>query len=373
MAYLAVASLSATIWLYLLVGRGSFWKIWRLFSSEINPQPVRVVAVMPARDEADVIAESIHSLMRQELAGSLHVVVVDDASSDATGEIARQTGASVITGKPLQAGWTGKLWALSQGVAFAETLQPDYLLFTDADIRHGSSTVAQLVALSAARKLDLASYMVKLHCQTVPEKLLIPPFVFFFLKLYPPAWIESKKLSTAGAAGGCVLIRPAMLRAIGGLDAIRGEIIDDCSLARTVKRQGGSLWLGLTAESESIRPYGRFQEIGQMISRSAFKQLDHSGLLLAGAVAGLLVTYLAPVCLIFCGNALAASVAAASYLVMSATYLPMVRFYKLPAWYCLSLPFAALFYLGATVHSATQFWRGRGGVWKGRVQDHSAH
>jgi hopene-associated glycosyltransferase HpnB len=328
---------------------------------------------MAARDEADVIASSVTSVLKQEFAGSLHVVLVDDSSSDGTADVAlqaanalgREADLTVITGKPLAPGWTGKLWALSQGVEVAVQLEPDFLLFTDADIRHGRSCVSELVSIADEHKLDLASYMVKLHCRTLPEKLLIPPFVFFFLKLYPPAWIASDRYRTAGAAGGCVLVRPAMLRAIGGLHAIRNELIDDCALARAVKRHGGRIWLGLTDGSESIRPYRRFAEIGRMISRSAFRQLDHSVLLLAGAVAGLVMTYVAPVGLLFLGNWLAV----VCYLLMAGVYWPMVKFYKLPVWWCLSLPVAAVFYLGATVYSAAEYWRGRGGVWKGRVQD----
>jgi hopene-associated glycosyltransferase HpnB len=362
-----LAWLAFVIWLYLIFGRGRFWQVWKWTylgtSSGVGETRARVVAVVPARNEADVIAESVGSLLAQDFSGWLHVVVVDDSSSDGTGDIARQSGVTVAPGKPLERGWTGKLWALQQGVALAETLEPDYLLFTDADIRHGKRGLAQLVALAEERHLDMASYMVKLQCRTVPEKLLIPPFVFFFLMLYPPKW-------GTGAAGGCLLIRPAMLRAIGGLQAIRGEIIDDCSLAAAVRRQGGRVWLGLTPESESIRPYTTFGEILRMISRSAFRQLDHSLWMLLAAVVGLTVTYLAPVGLLFSGDTRVTGIALVTYVIMCAVYWPMIRFYRLPVWWCALLPMAASFYLGATVHSAVQYWRGKGGVWKGRVQDH---
>jgi hopene-associated glycosyltransferase HpnB len=358
-----LALLAFVIWLYLVFARGGFWQVWKWTYSGATNTRARVVAVIPARNEADVIAESVQSLLAQDFTGWLHIVVVDDASSDGTGDIARNLGVSVVSGAPLQAGWTGKLWALQQGVALAETFEPDYLLFTDADIRHGAKGLAQLVQLANERHFDLASYMVKLQCKTLPEKLLIPPFVFFFLMLYPPS------LGT-GAAGGCLLIRPAMLRAIGGLESIRGEIIDDCSLAAAVRRQGGKIWLGLTQDSQSIRPYTTFGEIGRMISRSAFRQLDHSLSMLLGAVFGLTVTYLLPVALLFSGNAKVTGIALLTYLTMCSVYWPMTRFYRLPLWWCASLPLAASFYLGATIHSAVQYWRGKGGVWKGRVQDH---
>jgi len=358
-----LAWVSLAIWLVLTLGRGWFWRISTLQASAgMQPlKPCRVVAIVPARDEADVIAESVGSLLRQEFAGELEVIVVDDNSSDGTGSLVQ--GARVIAGTPLAAGWTGKLWALQQGVAAGG--DADFFLFTDADIRHDAHSVASLVGMAQARQLDLVSHMVKLHCGKWAEKFTIPAFVFFFFKLYPPSWIASAKWKTAGAAGGCVLIRPAALAGIGGLDAIRGEVIDDCSLARAVKRSGGRLWLGLTATTNSIRPYAGLAEIGRMISRSAFRQLDHSVLMLLGSVMGLLVTYLVPPLLGVSGS----HAAIAAWALMTICYLPMVRFYGLNPLWSLCLPLTACFYLGATVHSAVSYWRGRGGVWKGRAQD----
>jgi hopene-associated glycosyltransferase HpnB len=362
---IALAALPVIIWLYLLFGRGMFWRI-----SVEPPERAgrrRVIAVIPARNEAEVIGRALHSLSPQVE----HVVVVDDASSDNTAEIARACGRNitVLSGKPLAFGWTGKLWALAQGVGRAKTLAPDYLLFTDADIEHGPGSIAALVAIAEERKLELASYMVRLACVTTAEKALIPAFVFFFLKLYPPKWIASPRAKAAGAAGGCILIRPEALDRIGGLAAIRNEVIDDCALARAIKRTGGRIWLGLTRDARSIRSYGGFAEIGRMISRTAFNQLHHSALLLAGTVLGLFVTYAAPPLLILTGRPLPMALAAIAWLLMSVAYLPMVRFYNRSALWSLTLPLIAVFYLGATLHSATQYWRGRGGAWKGRAQD----
>jgi hopene-associated glycosyltransferase HpnB len=364
---LALAALSLVIWLVLLLGRGGFWRVSKLQASAgmRSLEPCRVAAIIPARNEADVITPALTSLKNQEFNGGLQIIVVDDNSTDGTGELARRTGAGVINGLALPDGWTGKLWALQQGVTAAEPANPDFLLFTDADIRHDPHSVASLVGMAQAQNLDLVSHMVKLHCQTAAEKLMIPAFVFFFFKLYPPGWISSPKRKTAGAAGGCVLIRPEVLRRSGGLAAIRGEVIDDCSLARAVKRNGGRLWLGLTADTCSIRPYFGFRDIGKMISRSAFRQLDHSVVLLLGAVAGLVVTYLVPALLGLDRN----YVALGAWLVMTVCYLPMVRFYKLNPLWALTLPVTACVYLAATLHSALQYWRGRGGEWKGRVQD----
>jgi hopene-associated glycosyltransferase HpnB len=210
---------------------------------------------------------------------------------------------------------------------------------------------------------------VKLHCETLPEKLLIPAFVYFFFMLYPPVWIRDPRRSTAGAAGGCMLVRTETLERAGGLESIRGAVIDDCSLARVVKQHGGRLWLGLTDESHSLRQYDTFSHIERMISRTAFNQLKHSSLLLLGSVAGMIITYLAPPLLLLTHNKLTIFLGAAACAAMTVTYSRMVRYYRLNSAWALTLPLAAIFYLGATIHSAVKYWTGRGGDWKGRFQD----
>ena len=340
----------------------------------------KIVAVIPARDEAEIIGETIRTLLRQDLTSPLRIVLVDDNSSDGTSEAAetaaKEMGAghllTIIEGQPLAPGWTGKLWAVSQGVTLAETFQPDYLLLTDADIRHAPHSIRGLLTIAEKRSCDLASYMVKLATYTTAEKMLIPAFVYFFLQLYPPTWVASRRMKTAGAAGGCMLIRPEALGRIGGIAAIRHEVIDDCALAKAVKRNGGALWLGLTDAAESLRSYGGFAGVGRMISRSAFNQLRHSRLLLVLTLMGLFVTYLLGPLLLFTGRAVPMILGGAAWLLMSLSYFPMVRFYKRPVLWCISLPIVAAFYAGATMHSAWQYWRGKGGLWKGRVQDVSA-
>jgi hopene-associated glycosyltransferase HpnB len=335
------------------------------------------VVVIPARNEAALIGTAVASLARQAFAGVIHLIVVDDGSTDGTAEAAvaaaRAAGVcprfTLIRGAALPRGWTGKLWALSQGVAAAEPLAADYLLFTDADICHGPTSVASLVANADTYDRDLVSHMVKLATVAPAERLLIPAFVFFFLKLYPPAWIAAPRRQQAAAAGGCILIRPAALARIGGLQAIRSQIIDDCALARAVKHSGGRIWLELTADSRSLRSYASSAEIGAMISRTAFAQLRHSYLALAATLVGLFLTYLFPAVLLFLGDPLLACFGLAALLLMSVCYLPMVRFYGLSPLWSLCLPLIALFYTGAVIHSAVRYARGGGGQWKGRVQD----
>jgi hopene-associated glycosyltransferase HpnB len=266
-------------------------------------------------------------------------------------------------------GWTGKLWAVEQGIRQAIKLRPEFLLLTDADIVHSPENVATLVAVARAGNYDLASFMVKLHCRSLAERLLIPSFVFFFFLLYPPDWIRDPKRKTAGAAGGCMLIRPEALERAGGIASIGSEIIDDCALAKAVKRSGGYVWLGLTRDTRSDRAYGSFAEIERMIARTAFNQLGHSALLLIGAIIGMFLSYLLPLFLICSRDRTGVSLGATAWFLTTLAYFPTVRFYGLNPLWSLTLPLSAAFYMAATVHSAFKFWTGRGGEWKGRVQD----
>jgi hopene-associated glycosyltransferase HpnB len=329
-----------------------------------------VAVVIPARNEAAGIPQALESLAGQAPA---HIVVVDDASDDGTADAARRAAppglVTVIAGEPLPAGWTGKLWAVDQGVRHAARFPAEYLLLTDADIVHGSGTLAALVGRAQSGGYDMVSYMATLHCGTLAERALVPAFVYFFLALYPPAWIRDPRRRTAGAAGGCILIRRDALERIGGIASIRGELIDDCALARAVKQSGGRVWLGLSAGTRSIRRYSTFAEIERMIARTAFTQLRHSSLLLAATVAALAVTYLLPPALAIAAPPRAAALGAAAWLLMSATYFPALRFYRRSILWAPLLPAVALFYAWATVHSAIDSWRGAGGMWKGRPQD----
>ncbi len=357
----AIASLGA--WVYLFTARGGFWQI------SVPPKPSRVAidksvcVIIPARNEESVIGEAVASLLPWP------VIVVDDHSSDRTAAVATDAGAQVIQAGPLPAGWSGKLWAISEGVKHAASLAPDYFLFTDADIVHAPDNIAELVNRAEAGKLDLVSLMVKLRCCSFAETLLIPAFVFFFFMLYPPAWIARRNGRTAAAAGGCILIRPSALDRIGGIESIRGEIIDDCALARAVKHTGGAIWLGVTEETHSIRDYNTFPEIRAMISRTAFAQLHHSVLLLAGTILGMVIVYLAPPLLLFTRHPLAAIFGLAAWILMMISYAPTLRFYGRSVAWAPLLPLVALFYISATLDSALSYWTGRGGVWKDRVQD----
>ena len=357
------------ILVYLLFGRGTFWRI--TIRREPTSQIKKIIAIIPARNEAEVIGHAVASLLNQT-GVDLRVVIVDDNSMDSTAEVARQASAAaqdrviILPGSPLPVGWSGKLWAVQQGIGYAQHLHADYLLLTDADIQHLPYNVAALVAIAEAGSYDLASYMVKLECKSWAERLLIPPFVYFFLQLYPPKWIRDPRAKTAGAAGGCILIRPDALDRAGGLKSIRHEVIDDCALAREVKRSGGRLWLGLTDSAVSIRPYQSWSAIERMIARSAFNQLGHSPLLLIVAILGLLLTYVAPVALLF---APPPWLGIAALVLMIISYLPMIRYYRLSPLWTVTLPLAAVFYMVATLDSAFRYWTGRGGEWKGRSQD----
>lgn len=350
--------LCCAIWAYLLVLRARFWLV-RDESEPVGEAPARRVAVViPARDEAATIARTVRSLAAQNYGGELVIFVVDDNSADETGDIAREAGAQVVEAKPLPPGWTGKMWAVSQGLEHALALDPDFVLLTDADIEHAPENVASLVARAERDRLDLTSYMVRIENRTPAERFTIPAFVFFFFKLYPPG------PGTRGAAGGCMLVRASALRRIEGVSRIRAEVIDDCALAREIRRNGGRLWLGLTSQTRSLRSYRTLGEIAHMIARTAFTQLNYSALMLFGTVAGMSLMYLAPPAF-----ALAGSVPGAiAWLLMSIAYAPMLRFYGQSVLWAPLLPLVALFYTAATIQSAVRYWTGRGGHWKGRVQ-----
>jgi hopene-associated glycosyltransferase HpnB len=331
---------------------------------------------MPARNEATTIGRTVGGLGRQDYPGDFAIVVVDDHSEDGTAEIARhaarECGAperiSIYSAAPLPAGWTGKLWSLNEGVTHAAKKAPEFYWFTDADVAHAPETLRRLVAGAEAGKFDLASLMVLLQARTLPERALIPAFVYFFLKLYPPRWIADSKAHTAGAAGGCILLRRTALERMGGLIAIRGKVIDDCALAQAVKNSSGRIWMGLTRASFSLREYGSSSEIRDLIARTAFTQLGYSTLVFFGTLVGMLFTYIAPIGVLFAQDPGARILGVISWALMSLTFLPTVRFYRLsPLWVPL-LPLAALFYCYATCVSAVRYWLGRGGHWKGRTQ-----
>jgi len=373
-----IGALSCLTWAVLIAGWGRFWRV----STPADGLPVRpgaaprIAAVIPARNEAEVIGRVVVSLLEQDYPGPLHIFVVDDHSTDDTaGEVARATDGrddqlTILSATPLPAGWTGKMWALAQGVERAAAFSPDYFLFTDADIVHARGSVSSLVAMAQAHGLDMVSMMVKLECSSFAERALIPAFVFFFFMLYPPEWVNHRRNRTAGAAGGDIMVRAEALRKAGGIETIRNELIDDCALARAIKANG-AIWLGLTENAASIRSYDGFSGLGRMISRNAFYQLRHSVWLLLGTLLGLGITFLAPPVLVFFGG-WASLFSGLAWLEMSLSFLPMVRFYGLSPLWAMALPLVALFYAGATVHSAVQYWMGRGGEWKGRAQDTGA-
>jgi len=375
-----VAALSLCIWIVLTFFRGAFWLVNSADDDLVSlPSPEkwpRVVAVLPARNEAETIGRAVESLMSQEYAGEFSVIVIDDHSEDATARLAQEAAqaegtpgrVTVLTAAPLQPGWTGKLWALQQGIAQAERDEPAYFWFTDADIVHGPDTLRRLVERGEQQRLDLTSLMVLLKARTFPERLLIPPFLYFFLKLYPPKWIASAKSRMAGAAGGCVLLRGSALERIGGIAAIRQEVIDDCALARAVKGSGGRLWMGVTRKSVSLRSYATFGEIRDLIARTAYTQLRYSPAVLLGTVAGMVLTYVVPVAMAFSPHAAVWRLGLAAWVLMTLTFLATVRFYRLSPLWAPLLPVAAAFYSYATVVSAVRYWKGHGGQWKGRSQ-----
>jgi len=380
-----LASLSLGVWVYLTFLHGRFWRAdQRLDEVEPlrpgRPPSPKVMAVVPARNEADVIERSIGSLLGQEYAGEFEVVLVDDHSEDDTGEVARRLAAShprgdrltVIDGEPMPPGWVGKMWAVHTGVAAAARVSPDaeYLLLTDADVEHDPGNLSRLVSKAESSGLDLVSLMVRLHCKSGWERLLIPAFVYFFQKLYPFPRINDPNSRTTGAAGGCMLVRREALKRAGGIESVRSEIIDDCAIGTAIKA-GGPVWVGVTESEYSFRPYQGLHDIWAMVARSAYTQLHYSPVLLAGTAVGLVLIYLLPPLVLIGwplhGDAAAALLAAATWALMAWTFLPTLQLYRLSPLRAWALPVAGALYLCMTVDSARLHWLGSGAYWKGRA------
>ena len=378
-ASLLIAALSLAIWAYLLFARGGFWRAAERDEVSATTQWVdteaAVTAVIPARNEADVVGRAVASLLSQRPA--LDIVLVNDQSSDGTAEAAdgaaAELGASnrltVLSGRPLPPGWTGKLWALQQGIdhVLARSAPAEFLLLSDADIAYAPDSIAALVAEARASGLVLNSRMAKLCCTNPAERALIPAFIFFFQMLYPFAWVNQPARAIAAAAGGCMLLRREALLAAGGIESIRGELIDDCALARRMKPKG-PIRLMLTERVRSLRPYAGIGEIRRMVARSAYAQLRYSPLLLLGTAAGMALTYLAPPLLALFGEGAARLLGLASWAAMALAFQPVLRFYRLSPLWGAALPAIAAAYLAFTLDSAWQYWHGRGGLWKGRPQ-----
>ncbi len=371
MIALILACLSLAIWLGLACLRHGFWLARERDTRAMPLAPAHwpeVVAVVPARDEAEVIGQALRSLVAQDYPGAFRVIVMDDGSSDGTADIARAQSASridVVHGRPLAPGWTGKLWAVAQGVDRAGP-KPTYLWLTDADIEHAPDTLRMLVTRAEAGQLAMVSLMARLRCDSFAERMLIPAFVFFFQMLYPFGQVN-RAHGPGAAAGGCMLVRREALAAAGGIAAVRSALIDDCALGARLKQQG-PVWLGLTDRARSIRPYRTFASVAAMITRSAYAQLDYSPVLLAGTVAGLALVYLAPPVQALFETGSVRIAAGTAWALMALCFQPMLAFYRRSPLWGPALPIIAAFYAGCTLLSAWQHARGRGGAWKGRAQ-----
>jgi hopene-associated glycosyltransferase HpnB len=371
--FVFIATICAAIWGYLIAARGMYWRAAVRDAGKVQMPGhwPAVAAVIPARNESECIARSVRSMLRQDYRGPLTVVVVDDDSDDNTGAAAADAAAgdqrlNVIRTKGPAAGWTGKLWAVRQGIAAAEASRPDYFLLTDADIEHAPDTLSWLVAQSSAGGYVLTSLMAKLRCISLAERMHVPAFIYFFQMLYPFAWVSRADSSTAAAAGGCMLVRADALASVGGIDSIRGALIDDCSLAAELKSVG-PVWLGLTDRVQSIRPYPAFSDVARMVSRSAYSQLRYSPLALIATTLAMAITFVAPPLLALFATGLPRYLGLLAWAAMSLSFVPTLRYYRLSSIWGVALPGIALLYMCYTLYSAYQHFRRKGGQWKGRV------
>ena len=372
---LSIVGVLAALWMGWAVA-GRRWRIEPRLDATSPRVPIaeRVVAVVPARNEADELPHTLGALLGQRYP-SLHVILVDDHSTDGTGAVAEgiacERGAAdrltVLPAADLPAGWTGKVWAQHQGVAVASARGAEWIWLTDADIRHAPDVLERLLATARGRRRDMVSVMARLRCATVFEKLLIPAFTYFFAGLYGFGATGNDRRRAAGAAGGCVLVRRALLDRVGGMAAIRDAVIDDCSLARVCKDAGGRLWLGYDDGVDSTRGYPSLAAIWDMVARSAYTQLRRNPAILAGCVTGLVYVFFMPWLAMLLGSPMTRVLGFVAYAAMVRTYLPMVRWLGCgPAW-ALVLPVSAALYTAMTVSSAVRHHRGHGAAWKGRA------
>lgn len=403
---LVLTLISLIIWIVLVFFWGQFWRCNQCLDEDLlqpalqRESELSVCAVIPARNEAEVLPKTLRSLLQQTY--PIAAILVDDQSTDGTATVAKEVAESlgvevvcvdlsspslskilekdrtrlyILSSQPLPAEWTGKLWALEQGTRYAATLNPppDYLLLSDADIDRVPGNVQSLVTKAQAEDLDLVSLMVLLRCQSFWEKLLVPAFIFFFQKLYPFPWVNDPPKSTAAAAGGCILVKRSALERIGGIECIKTALIDDCALAKAVKCSNpkSKIWLGLTRSAYSLRPYDSLATIWDMVARTAFTQLNYSPLLLLGTLIGMTLIYIVPpvgaIWGSLAGNWEVAIAGFFAWILMTIAYLPTVRFYQRSPVFAFALPVIAFLYTLMTLDSALRHWRGRGGSWKGRV------
>lgn len=378
MLYLSVLTL--IFWLYALLSKVRFWQIR---TSPVPSPPAQeknwpqIVAVIPARNEAETIASTLQSLLTQSYPGEFSVILVNDHSEDETVSnaeaCARQLGKEkqliILNAPELPPRWSGKVWAMQQGFLHCEKvhLRPQYILFTDADITHSEDSLHELACRAYRDKLSLVSFMVKLNCQSFAEKLMIPAFVYFFRMLYPFEKVNNPNSSIAAAAGGVMLVERAVLRKSQGLAKIHNALIDDCALAKVIQKEG-SLWLGMTASTISSRQYSSFGEIWTMIARTAFFQLRNSFLRLMGCIVGMALIFIVPPALTLASSGIPQIIGALAWAMIAITYAPMLRFYKRSLLWAPFLPIIALLFLGATLDSARRHYLGHGGSWKGRAQ-----
>ena len=390
--------ISAAAWVYLVAAHGGFWLTSQRLPRGAGRSPdawPAVAAVVPARNEAESLPVTLPALLTQDCPGEFRVFLVDDNSDDGTGAIAAELGEkaardggaplTVVKGQPRPDGWAGKVWAMTQGFAAATPstpgtdARPEYVLFTDADISWAPHALRDLVRSAAADDRGLVSQMALLRAETWWERVIVPAFVYFFAQLYPFRKVNDPKSRTAGAAGGCMLVKRSALADAGGLEKIKGALIDDVALGTLLKRHGSRTWLGLTTDIRSARPYPDLASLWHMIARSAYVQLRYSPLLLAGTIVGLLVLYVAPV-----AGTLAALVAAATgstgaavaltgiagltgWALMTASYVPMLRLYGLTPFRAPTLPLIAALYAAMTADSARRHYSGRAVSWRGRT------
>ena len=360
-----MAMVGAILWLALMFVP---WHPWNTLE-QLEPNMIEsehllddITVLIPARNESQYIRRTIEALFKQ--GKGINIIVVDDQSVDGTAEQAKKFGVQVLSGNAPPPGWSGKLWALEQGLQHVHT---PYTLLLDADIELMPGLIATLRTKAQQEGLAFVSLMAEPPMGCFIERLLMPPFIFFFKLLYPFSLANKPNSSVAAAAGGCIFVKTEALHYTGAFASLHDALIDDCTLAKRIKQADLKIWVGLSHSARIHRGYHKLKSIWEMVARTAYTQLHYSPvwLVICTLIMGCMF-WLAPLAPLLSPSAATFIISALVWIVMLITYFPILIYYRRSLLWALTLPVAGTLYLAMTWTSAFRYWQGERASWKDR-------